>query len=100
MKQNITRKQWQELTLTQQHIFQLVSKKGGFPTIDRMIEFLIDNESGERKITYTKEPTRRVHNDKLSKRTGVQWRGTRGTLAYPELCDALWEAVKEVLNDR
>lgn len=72
-------------------------------SIGQMIEFLTTEENGERKLHYTKEPLRRTSNGKSIDINGSWWwtnqyQSTRFSLSYTELCDALWEAVKEVLE--
>ncbi len=88
MKQCISRKQWQELTLGQQRKFQETLGHGGFPTIGDMIEFLDESES---IVDIAKK------DEVTGKWFRVCW-GERLIDNYDELCDALWEAVKGVLE--
>lgn len=94
MKQHISLKQWQELSLARQRKFQEVSKKGGLPTIGRMIEFLLDYERDSR---YKKpQPISFYQKQYLVDEYENQW----WKIVPEELCDDLWEAVKEVLKNQ
>lgn len=115
MKQHITIKQWEELNPTDgaklirwihskewDSLLAFASKeRRGFRlSIGQMIEFLIENEQGERKLHYTQIPIRRTENDKKLEWTWTnQWQSTRFSSSYKELCDALWEAMKKTLNE-
>jgi hypothetical protein len=89
MKQNITLSQWQELSLGEQRRFQEVSEKGGLPTIGRMIEFLNQN------LKYNWEI--RMH-DNLFDVNYPDSKTSPDFEDYNELCDALWDIVKETLG--
>lgn len=86
MKQRITLKQWQELTLKKQREFQLTLNRGGFPTIGDLIEFLYKTdtvviESEERESPIQGWELKRKYHSK-------------------ELVDGLWEWVKDILNQK
>ena len=69
--------------------------------IGRLIEFLTDNEYGERKLHYTQKPMRRTEDDKQREWVWTnQWLSTYFSSSYRELCDALWEAVRVVLESK
>jgi len=106
MKQHITFKQWNELTLSQQSKWVSFAMKNpdnflkpkfyhkrntGMPNIGQMVEFL-DEKTNYLQIDYG---TPQVGFDPQ-----VHWRVCFQNSQYnfEELCDALWEAVKEVLE--
>lgn len=119
MKQHITLKQWQELSLGRQRKFQEVSEKGGLPTIGRMIEFLSQYGAVEvreclgnsAKTFTTKLYDREDFDGSFSGPSIKDPNTTKLILGYKQhplsnslhrkenFCDSLWEAVKEVLNE-
>lgn len=91
MKQHITEEQWNELTKEQQDKFiKSVPECGSYTDVDwfeqyaitigQMIEFLLENNP----VPYLTE------NYEIFR---LQW------FADENICDKLWEAVKEVLNE-
>ena len=91
MKQQITRKQWQELSLGEQRKFQETLGHGGFPTIGDMIEFLKEH-CNDFKIEYEDSNVSwRIYGSRHEYKSSNPYGDT-------ELCNALWEAVKEVLE--
>lgn len=92
MKQHITRKQWQELTLGEQRRFQEALGRGGFPTIGDMIEFLSKSVRDDWSIHFGKNlafVAFATWREGLYGKTPQQRRG--------QLCDGLWDCVKFVL---
>lgn len=97
MKQHITIQQLKELTEKQcDRLLPWLVKKGYQRelSIGQMIEFIINNERKECDIFIERIIKWRFEGDH-----GIIWGSERGTLEYDELCDALWEAVKVVLNE-
>lgn len=91
MKQHITAEQWQELPNEHKDEFDKLStaiNKYALPTIGDMIAFLEATDSMKGTAMGTDSCMRHVNivGDKCL----LSWDG--------ELCDALWEAVKEKLN--
>jgi hypothetical protein len=99
MKQHITYRQWQELTDQQQVEFiQGCVTKLGVPawesvTIGVMIEFLHANWDRDFAITGSNI----YWEDLVRTPTGMDWLEPRA-IKSQELCDALWEVIKEVLE--
>jgi hypothetical protein len=110
MKQRITLTQFNRLNKKQKEkiikwsrtckSFMDEIQEGGYDpnyillNIGEMIEFIIDNERKECDIFIERVIKWRFEGDH-----GIIWGSERGTLEYDELCDALWEAVKVVLNE-
>lgn len=66
-----------------------------FLTIGRLLEFLVDNERPDCDMWLQRIRKWRFEGDH-----GVFWMSERGTLEYDEPCDALWSAVKKVLEGK
>ncbi len=105
MKQEVTYEQWKKLTDKQELEFaNTVYLKNGEktqklapPTIGQMIEFLESKakETGFYRINFAGTPVMRK----------VEWYHYKfdefdRTYQKKELCDALWDAVKEVLGNK
>ena len=100
MKQNITPEQWDEITDKQKKKLDNYGDEELYLTIGQMIEFLSEEQdNGSKKITWLM----------LSKGEHQWYLGTFGNplediegffIDTPELCNALWEAVKEVLKTK
>jgi len=104
MKQNITQEQLDELTTRQrkkledwvfENITKTVNKFIPLLSIGQMIEFLEDNKEGGWEIYNL--PVQ-ISNDKILGLFVVNNYGKY--YRRPELCDAIWEAVKEVLKEK
>lgn len=104
MKQQITLKQWQQLSLGKQRKFQEVSKTGGLPTIGRMIEFLTLKKETTLFITQIN-----CGNELVWSTGSMCCRGNhfhnkdeieKAHQNDKELCDALWFACVEILNKK
>jgi hypothetical protein len=96
VKQHITEEQFNELSF---HASNMLADwmgkhkyKNVFPTIGQMIEFLDEHLERHGYIDQYHD-----HNIVVGE---AGWNGdvSIGWNDYEELCDALWEAVKEVLN--
>jgi len=92
MKQRITLRQWQELTLSEQFRFKLKSRNGNLPTIGQMIEFLDERKKGFWSIEPLSIDFSRPKQIYLVNNYDKQY-------LNEELCSALWMAVKEVLKN-
>jgi hypothetical protein len=84
MKQQISLKQWQELSLGEQRRFQEALGHGGLPTIGDMIEYLEGNlkEYQDRDSDY--------NHGFWTENLSVQW--------STNLCDDLWARVSKNLE--
>lgn len=74
-----------------------IHKKDLLPllTIGQMIALLVDHERPECDLFIERIKHWRFEGDH-----GLFWASERGTLEYSELCDALWEAVTVVLEEK
>lgn len=90
MKQTITIDQWNEVKL-------LSPKIPHDMNIGQMVEFLVA-QGKNFSMGYDRNP------DLWTFVNGKWWANSKGETKdgqeYPELCDALWEAVKEVLEQK
>lgn len=112
MKQNITREQLGELTPRQrkkledwvfENMLKTFEKFVPLFSIGHMINFLNWDDMEFYKLTPPSYYMRKKHPEKAIQRWGVMDgdRETAGKTFYGDsICDALWEAVKEVLKEK
>lgn len=85
MKQQITRENWQELSLGQQRKFQEALGHGDFPHIGDLIEFIYKHDTVEILSEERESPI-------------GGWSLDARKYESMELIDALWMWVKNILN--
>lgn len=98
MKQHITKEQWNEITFEQQMCyFEVIGSKNRsvitfLPNIGRMIQFLGKKKGGYIDDSYESTVFGAIGKTYIDGFVDIGWVGK------DELCDALWECVKNKLN--
>ena len=100
MKQRVTREQFEQLSETsQKKLMDWLSERGGWtsigPTIGEMIEFLDDSGFNLYSVNTVEQEGKRIA-FMITFRDESMKHALFGN--KPELADALWEAVKDVLD--